>query len=192
VAASSSRDAPAGAIATFIIPAEDYLPVKTGLLLGRFQPFHKGHLFALRLILKENDRAAVIIGSAQASHDAENPFSAGERMEMIRASLTADELTRTAIVPVEDINRYPLWVAHVESRCPKFECVYSRNSLTAALFRQAGYEVVEHDYHKRGTCSGTEIRLMMRTGKGWRAHVPEGAAAYIDRIGGVERVKSIG
>jgi nicotinamide-nucleotide adenylyltransferase len=166
--------------------------MKTGLLLGRFQPFHNGHLFALRLILKENDRAVVVIGSAQASHDAENPFSAGERCEMIRASLTEKELARTANIPIEDINRYPLWVAHVESRCPRFDRVYSRNSLTAALFRQAGYDVVEHDYHQRSQCSGTEIRAMLSSGKGWERHVPKGVAAYVKSIDGAERVKSIG
>jgi nicotinamide-nucleotide adenylyltransferase len=111
---------------------------------------------------------------------------------MIRASLTERELARTAVVPVEDINRYPLWVAHVESRCPKFERVYSRNSLTAALFRQSGYEVVEHDYHQRDQCSGTEIRSLMTSGKPWEKHVPKGVAAYIKEIGGAERVKSIG
>jgi nicotinamide-nucleotide adenylyltransferase len=163
-----------------------------GLILGRFQPFHNGHLFALKLILKQNERAIVVIGSAQASHDKENPFSAGERFEMIRASLTDDELVRTAIIPIEDINRYPLWVAHVESRCPKFDRVYSRNSLTAALFKQAGYAVVEHDYHKREHCSGSEIRRMMASGEKWETHVPRGVSDCIKKIGGVERVKSIG
>ncbi len=166
--------------------------MKTGLLLGRFQPFHNGHLFALRLILNENDRAVVVIGSAQASHDAENPFSAGERYEMIRASLTEKELAHTAIIPIEDINRYPLWVAHVESRCPTFDLVYSRNCLTAALFKQAGYEVVEHDYHQRSQCSGTELRAMMSAGKAWERNVPKGVAAFVKSIGGVERVKQIG
>jgi nicotinamide-nucleotide adenylyltransferase len=163
-----------------------------GLILGRFQPFHNGHLFALRLILKQNERAIVVIGSAQASHDKENPFSAGERLEMIRASMTDDELIRTAIIPIEDINRYPLWVAHVESRCPKFDRVYSRNALTAALFKQAGYEVVEHDYHRRENCSGSEIRRMMARGGQWEKHVPKGVSSFIRKIGGVERVKSIG
>ena len=145
----------------------------------------------LRQILKERDRAIVVIGSAQASHDAENPFSAGERVEMLRASLTKSELLRTTIIPIEDINRYPLWVAHLESRCPKFDTIYSRNPLTISLFKDAGYQVVEHGLYERASCSGTEIRKRMAESKPWKDCVPAGARKVIEAVRGEERVKAL-
>ncbi|MBI5001268.1 MAG: nicotinamide-nucleotide adenylyltransferase [Euryarchaeota archaeon] len=165
--------------------------MSAGLLLGRFQPLHDGHIFVLRQILKECGRAIVVIGSAQASHDADNPFSAGERVEMLRASLTKSELLRTTIIPIEDINRYPLWVAHLESRCPKFDRVYSRNPLTISLFKGANYKVIEHDLYERGNCSGTEIRKRMAQGNPWKDCVPAGARKVIEAIHGEERVRAL-
>ena len=122
---------------------------------------------------------------------AENPFSAGERVEMLRASLSKAELLRTAIVQVEDIGRYPLWVAHLESRCPKFDRVYSRNPLTISLFKAAGFEVVEHGLYRRRDCSGTGIRKRMAQGKPWEDLVPAGARKVIMAIGGAERVMTL-
>ncbi|RLF01945.1 MAG: nicotinamide-nucleotide adenylyltransferase, partial [Thermoprotei archaeon] len=54
-----------------------------GLFVGRFQPFHLGHLKALRWILEREDEVIICIGSAQYSHSLRNPFTVGERVEMI-------------------------------------------------------------------------------------------------------------
>ncbi len=51
----------------------------TALLIGRFQPFHNGHLEVVKTISKKCDRMIIGIGSAQLSHTFENPFTAGER-----------------------------------------------------------------------------------------------------------------
>ncbi|MEW5936213.1 MAG: nicotinamide-nucleotide adenylyltransferase [Candidatus Thermoplasmatota archaeon] len=165
--------------------------MSSGALLGRFQPIHKGHLWVLRKLLSECDEAIVVIGSAQASHEPDNPFSAGERYEMVRACLSKEEMARVAIVPLEDLNRYPLWAAHVRSRCPSFQRVYTRNPLTAALFRDAGYEVVEHEHHRKELYSGTEVRRRMIAAEPWKELVPPGAVQVIERIRGEERVRRL-
>ena len=54
-----------------------------GLYIGRFQPYHLGHQAVLESISEEMDEIVVVIGSAQESHTIDNPFTAGERMEMI-------------------------------------------------------------------------------------------------------------
>ena len=53
------------------------------LLVGRFQPFHFGHLNAVQNILKSYDALIIIIGSANKSCELKNPFSVKERMSMI-------------------------------------------------------------------------------------------------------------
>ena len=61
--------------------------VNRGLYVGRFQPFHLGHLGAIKAVLKEVDELVIVIGSAQYSHNANNPFTTGERLVMIRRAL---------------------------------------------------------------------------------------------------------
>ncbi len=58
-----------------------------GLLIGRFQPFHKGHLYVIGKIAEEVDEIIIGIGSAQKSHCLDNPFTAGERLMMIKKAL---------------------------------------------------------------------------------------------------------
>ena len=57
--------------------------MKRGLVLGRFQPFHFGHLELIKEMVKEEIEPLICIGSAQHSHTSENPFTAEERKEMI-------------------------------------------------------------------------------------------------------------
>mgnify|MGYP001262099234 CR=1 FL=1 len=45
------------------------------LFIGRFQPFHKGHLSALRWIAAKSSKVIVAIGSAQKSFEPDNPFT---------------------------------------------------------------------------------------------------------------------
>ena len=66
----------------------------TALFIGRFQPFHEGHLSVVKRALRDNDFLLIGIGSAEEDYLPDNPFTAGERWEMIRAAL--DEAVRTA------------------------------------------------------------------------------------------------
>jgi len=58
-----------------------------GLMMGRFQPFHLGHLDLVRQILKECDEVVIAITSSQFNYLEKDPFTAGERIEMIHNSL---------------------------------------------------------------------------------------------------------
>ena len=74
------------------------------LFVGRFQPFHHGHLHAIKLILEEADDMVIVVGSAQMSHELDNPFTAGERIEMIQAALRQANVDRERymIIPIQD------------------------------------------------------------------------------------------
>jgi nicotinamide-nucleotide adenylyltransferase len=61
--------------------------MRRGLYLGRFQPYHLGHHEVLKQIAREVDEIVVGIGSAQKSHEKENPFTAGERVLMVSRAL---------------------------------------------------------------------------------------------------------
>ncbi len=160
------------------------------LVIGRFQPLHLGHLEVLKKCAAESDHLVVGIGSAQYSHQKSNPFTAGERYLMIHSALVDEGVDNFSIVPIEDLNRYSVWVAHVESMCPPFSAVYSNNPMTRRLFFEAGYEIRESPIYNREYYSGTEIRRRMLQDEDWRGFVPEATSRVIDAIDGVERVKA--
>jgi nicotinamide-nucleotide adenylyltransferase len=108
-----------------------------GVYIGRFQPYHDGHHAMVERIAEEVDELVLAIGSADQSHTTRNPFTAGERIEMITKSLVDLDLV-TYAVPIEDLNRNAVWVSHVQSMSPTFDVAYSNNPLVIRLFREAG------------------------------------------------------
>ncbi len=161
------------------------------LVIGRFQPLHNGHMEVLRKCSEESEHLIVAIGSAQCSHDPGNPFTAGERYRMISDSLKDEGIESFSIVPVEDLNRYSVWVAHVVSMVPPFGRVYSNNPMTRRLFLEAGFEVRKSPLYNRSVYSGTEVRRRMVAGEEWRPLVPAAVADVIDSIDGVGRLRDI-
>lgn len=161
------------------------------LLIGRFQPFHNGHLEIVRGIASESDHIIIGIGSAQFSHTYENPFTAGERHLMISRALSEEGLDSWFIVPIVDINRYAVWVSHVESLVPPFHAIYTNNPLTRRLFREAGYQVRASPLYNREQYSGTEIRRRMLSGEDWESLVPRAVREVIKEIDGIERIKDL-
>ena len=161
-----------------------------GLLIGRFQPFHNGHLAAVARLRRDRpDEALVLgIGSAQASFTTDNPFTAGERHEMISRALAEAELVGCLPIPVPDIDRHAMWVAYVESLLPPFRRVYTNNALTRLLFERAGYAVESPALVERDRFEGTRVRAALASGGDWRSLVPPSVGAYLEEIGAPGRV----
>jgi nicotinamide-nucleotide adenylyltransferase len=161
------------------------------LLVGRFQPFHRGHLAVVRQIRADHPKMAILlgIGSAQESHTLLNPFTAGERFEMIVRTLAAENIGGVVAVPIPDIQRHSVWVAHVRSLLPPFEIVYTNNPLTQMLFHGGGYEVTTPALVERSRFEGRHIRQAMTEGDAWKELVPSAVADCIDEIHGAERVR---
>jgi len=161
-----------------------------GLLIGRFQPFHRGHEQLVERIAREVDEVIVGIGSADQSHTRRDPFTAGERIVMI-SNVLAEMDTPSYVVPIEDLNRNSVWVSHAESMCPPFDVVYSNNPLVIRLFEESDYEVRDSEMFDREELRGTDIRERMIAGDGWRESVPAAVVAAIDEIDGVGRIQTI-
>ena len=145
----------------------------------------------VRKCAEESDHLIVGIGSAQISHDPDNPFTAGERYMMISESLKDVGITDFSIVPIEDLNRYSVWVAHVVSMVPPFKRVYTNNPMTRRLFQEAGFEVRRSPMYNRSVYSGTEVRRRIAADEEWRSLVPAAVSEVIDAIDGVGRIKDI-
>ena len=161
-------------------------------MVGRFQPFHKGHLLVIRECLAKCDELIVVIGSAEESHTMRNPFTAGERFQMILSSLTPEERLRVLIVPIRDVNRYSVWVNHIESYLPPFDIVFSNSELTRSLFKQAGYEVRRTKAYNVKVYSATVVRKRIVSGKKWENLVPGPVARMLEGMDARRRLLDSG
>lgn len=161
----------------------------TALIIGRFQPFHLGHLILIEEAAKEADLIVIGIGSSQESNTKENPFTAQERRNMIESSLKINK--KFSIVDVPDINNDKLWVSHVEKLLPRFNVVYTNEELERRLFKEKGYRINATGFFNRKKYSGVEIRQRIIQGKKWEHLVPKGTLKVMRKINGVERIKSL-
>lgn len=110
---------------------------------------------------------------------------------MISSTLEEEKIFQFYLVPIEDVNSNPLWVAHVESLTPKFNKVYTNNPLVRRLFREKGYEVHSMDLMNRASWSGTHIREKILADKDWKQDVPHPVYEIINEINGVERMRDL-
>ncbi len=79
--------------------AEERRPYGLGLLLGRFQTLHNGHIDMVSQALGVCETVGIFVGSSQESGTSKNPFSYELRKEMLRRVLG----DRVVICPLKDI-----------------------------------------------------------------------------------------
>jgi nicotinamide-nucleotide adenylyltransferase len=166
---------------------------KRGLYVGRFQPFHLGHVSVIKHILGEMDEIVLVVGSAQYSHNLRNPFTAGERITMIRGALEGQHIAcdRVWVIPVPDMHLHMMWVSSVKGYTPRFDVVYANEPLTSRLFKEAGYKVKSVPFYERKSYSSTLIREKMLKDNSWETLVPKSVAAFIVEIDGVNRLRDL-
>ena len=164
-----------------------------GLLVGRMQPVHDGHIEVIKRILEDVDEVIIGIGSAQLSHTVKDPFTAGERVMMLTKALTEYNISASKyyIIPIQDVVCNSVWVAHVKMITPPFNKVYTGNSLVKQLFKESGYQVTVPPLYNREVYSGTEVRKRMLEGKEWESLVPKSVLEVIKEIEGISRIKNL-
>ncbi|MDO8481383.1 MAG: nicotinamide-nucleotide adenylyltransferase [Nanoarchaeota archaeon] len=150
------------------------------LFVGRFQPFHNGHLRDVHDALGFSEKVIIGVGSSEESGTPENPYSFEQRKEMIQRALHDDKIVRFEIVAIPDINDDGAWVSHVQTTVGKFDVVYTGNAHTRELFEKAGIAVRGVRFVKG--VSGTITREMMAKGEEWKNLVPKSVAAYLENI----------
>ncbi len=160
------------------------------LLVGRFQPFHNGHLSLIESIAKRYEKICIIIGSATESNTPKNPFTAEERGEMIKRALKSRNIANFEIGSVEDFHDDRLWTGAIKMSF-KFDVVYSRNNWTIDCFRRNGVKARKHKFYHERKYSGKEIRKRIVKGISWKESVPNEVYDYIKSIKGEERVKRL-
>ena len=158
------------------------------LFIGRFQPFHKGHLKVLQNASINFDKIIIGIGSSQYSHTKENPFTADERKLMVEKSLRKVGINNFKIILIPDIHNPPKWVDHVLSIFTDFDVVITNNSLTKSLFSKKGYSIEKTPLYDKKYFSGKEIRRRIIKGEQWEHLVPKEVFKLINEFNGTQRL----
>jgi nicotinamide-nucleotide adenylyltransferase len=161
------------------------------LFIGRFQPFHLGHLLLLQRLATQYDEVIIGIGSSQYHDTPDNPFSEAERYQMISRSLDTEGIHNYRIVSIPDIHNPPKWVDYVSSIISDFDLIIANNPFTRKLFSKKGYKVKGTKYFDRKRYSGKEIRRRMIQDEPWADLVPKFVYDLICNIDGVTRLKRI-
>jgi bifunctional NMN adenylyltransferase/nudix hydrolase len=159
------------------------------VLIGRFQPFHGGHLSLVAAALDRADRLLLLLGSHRCAPDTRNPWSSEERERMIRAALPAEWQRRLEVIPIRDhLYSDNLWLAEVqqkvlavtdeEDRVLLVGHRKDRSSYYLDLFPQWNFQ----DVPLKSAIHSTAIRQAYFSGvddSQWATHVPEAVRTFL-------------
>ena len=162
-----------------------------GLLIGRFQPFHLGHLDAMLFGLSRVENLFICIGSSDKSNERKNPFSAKERREMIVTSIEPSIADRIKIFDVPDVGDHEKWTFEIDKTVPKYDVVFTNDEFTKTLFEKREISVISVVLKDREKFSGTNIRNLITYDRNWRDLVPQGTRNVLDNINAKERLQNL-
>ena len=163
-------------------------------MIGRFQPFHLGHLELVRQILNENDEIIILIGSSQANFTLKNPFTAGERVWMIRDSLIESkiDLSRVFLVNVTDDENNVKWFSNIKSVSPPFNVLYTGNNFVRTLLKRETIILKKPKLIEGNLLKGSVIRkLVLEDNAKWQELVSKSVIKIFKEIDAVERIRNI-
>ena len=109
--------------------------MKSLLIIGRFQPFHLGHLAIIKRYYSKGYFIKIGLGSIQKDNELKNPFTARERDEMIRITLNKEGINHYAVYHIPDILSDEEYPQHVSRIVGKFDVLFTGNALVRDIFR---------------------------------------------------------
>ena len=163
-------------------------------MIGRFQPFHLGHLELVRQVLDENDEIIILIGSSQTNYTLKNPFTAGERVWMIRDTLVESkiDMSKVFMVNAADDKNNAKWFSNIRSVSPPFNVLYTGNNFIRTLLKKESVIIKEPKLFKETLLKGSIIRkLILEDNAKWQELVSESVRTIFGEIDGVERIRNI-
>ncbi|MGH1522165.1 MAG: nicotinamide-nucleotide adenylyltransferase [Nitrosopumilus sp.] len=160
-------------------------------MIGRFQPFHLGHLELAKQIKSECDEIIIAVTSAQFNYLEKDPFTAGERIEMIHNSLkdAGFKMSECFIVSLENQFNIATWGSYIKSALPKFDKVYSGNDYVSMLLSDSSIKVVKPTFLEIKKYNATRIRsLIISDNMEWTNLLPNGTKEILMRINAKNRL----
>jgi len=158
------------------------------LFIGRFQPFHDGHLKVIKDLAGQSGKLMILIAGPE-KPDAKNPFSFEEREKMTRLALAGEGVRNYEIARIIDVNDDEKWGRQIK-KFGAFDIAYSRNPWTTRCLKKAGIPVKRHRFYERCKTCGREIRKRILNGRRWDSLVPPAVYRYVRKINGEKRIKN--
>lgn len=113
-----------------------------GIYIGRFQPFHTGHLETVKIMLEECDQIIISVGSHNRPKTIKNPWTSEERIEIIKKALieefNPDLKTEWTDYPEETI------LSRVKFQTIR-DYMYNNNKWAAEVYSKAMSHGATHD-----------------------------------------------
>lgn len=165
-----------------------------GVFIGRFQPFHLGHLSAIKQTLTKVDQLVVVIGSANQNFDIKNPLLAKERLQLIELVKNNQKELKTKISNVlfldDQINNL-LWLQQLLQTVPNINLISSNNALVKILAEYMKLPIFTPKLEKRDQFRGEIIRNLILENKQWHQEVPACLVNYLEEIDIKHRLQSL-
>lgn len=148
-----------------------------GLVVGRFQPLHNGHVQLIKLAREQCGTVVVAVGSTNAKPSLRNPLNFEERRAILQAVFPG-----IAVYDVPDVHEREAWVAHLLAITGPVDRVYGNDENSQSLFEAAHIEVARPGLVERDAWEGTAIRAQMAAGdEGWRKLVPKEIVPLLEK-----------
>jgi len=163
-------------------------------MIGRFQPFHLGHLELVRQVLNENDEIVILIGSSQINYTLKNPFTAGERVWMIRDTLIESkiDMSKVYLINATDDENNAKWFSNIRSLSPPFNVLYTGNNFIRTLLKKESVLIKDPKLFKESLLKGSMIRkLILENNVKWEELVSKSVRTIFREIDAVERIRNI-
>lgn len=153
-----------------------------GLLIGRFQPLHFGHIHLIHESLKQIDRIVIGVGSAQLVqiHADENPYPYAVRKKMLEYMIRDERLEKRieSVIALDDDPNDDVWREHVLSQTGPFDVVVTNNDWVTGIFESVGTPTLSIPLYKRHLYEGKRIREAIEVSRAWHHCIP----AYVQKI----------
>lgn len=140
-------------------------PAPACVVLGRFQPFHRGHIALIEDAYprKHCGIFRIVIGSSNRMESEQNPWTWRERVQMIESWLAvAHPDWDVEIVAVPDIDDPPNWVHHATRFHGEKGTLFTSDEKTAELYQQAGWPVEMCGFSARERLQGWRVRSTLK------------------------------
>lgn len=137
---------------------------RVGLVIGRFQPLHYGHIFLMKQALQFATCIVIGIGSSNVSN-VDNPFSPEQRQKMLIQAFERETEVKSRVVGIVQLDDYHndnYWLSETLKKTGGVDVVVGNNEWVNGIFERADYPVVRTSLYHRTHYEGKKIREKLR------------------------------